>query len=50
MHTGQASWAYPPTYFVHMELDRANAARVTSNINVLKSKQARLAPASRPPA
>ncbi len=33
------TWSYPPTYFMHMELDRATAQRVTADINVLKSKQ-----------
>lgn len=33
------TWAYPPTYFMHMELDRATAQRVTADITVLKSKQ-----------
>ncbi|CAL8463648.1 g3182 [Coccomyxa elongata] len=33
------SWTYPPVYFVHMELDRATAQRVTADINVLKTKQ-----------
>ena len=33
------TWSYPPTYFMHMELDRANAERVTADIGVLKSKQ-----------
>lgn len=35
------TWTYPPVYFVHMELDRATAQRVTADINVLKTKQAR---------
>ena len=38
------SWTYPPVYFVHMELDRATAQRVTADINILKTKQARLCP------
>ncbi len=33
------SWTYPPVYFVHMELDRATAQRVTADINILKTKQ-----------
>ena len=39
---GKSTWTYPPTFFVHMELDRANAERVTADIGVLKSKQARM--------
>lgn len=35
------TWTYPPTYFVHMELDRATVQRVTADINVLKTKQVR---------
>ena len=38
------SWTYPPVYFVHMELDRATVQRVTADINVLKTKQARATP------
>lgn len=37
------TWGYPPTYFMHMELDRATAQRVTADITVLKNKQVRLA-------
>ena len=37
------SWSYPPTYFMHMELDQVNAERVTADIGVLKSKQVWLA-------
>lgn len=33
------TWSYPATYFMHMELDRATAQRVTADINVLKTKQ-----------
>ena len=33
------AWGYPPTYFMHMELDRATAQRVTADIAVLKNKQ-----------
>lgn len=33
------TWQYPPVYFMHMELDRATAQRVTADINVLKTKQ-----------
>ena len=44
------AWTYPPTYFMHMELDRANVMRVTADINVLKSKQARARASSGMPA
>ena len=33
------TWSYPPTYFMHMELDQVNAQRVTADIAVLKTKQ-----------
>ena len=33
------SWSYPPTYFMHMELDQVNAERVSADISVLKTKQ-----------
>ena len=34
------TWGYPPTYFMHMELDQLNAQRVSADISVLKTKQA----------
>ncbi len=42
VHCAGKAWTFPPTYFVHMEQDRANAQRVTADIAVLKSKQARM--------
>jgi hypothetical protein len=37
------AWGYPPTYFMHMELDRATAQRVTADVTVLKHMQVRVA-------
>ena len=33
------TWSYPPTYFMHMELDQYSAQRVSADISVLKTKQ-----------